>query len=315
MHTSKPGIVALVTVVCSMLNGERDLARAFSKHAEVLAAWPSPWRGLSGIGGLVRSIWDQTMSRICVFAASKMELRPVVDLSRSNGSPGSAVPGATLRVGPNDLMPIVAGMGPQLARKRAAEALSAWGDRDGSGGVSGARPDAILVIGLCGGLTQSLPQSRLVVYTKCLSSAEDRPLDCDPAITSRLAQVLGSGGVTCQRVIGITSPRIAVTRADRLALAGFGAGVVDMESYELLSAAARASVPAAVLRVVSDSVDSDLPDFNEALNADGALDGRKALRVALGSPVLTFRLLAQNKRAMRELAAALAIVLPADLTG
>jgi hypothetical protein len=119
----------------------------------------------------------------------------------------------------------------------------------------------------------------------------------------------------CERVIGITSPRIAVTRADRLTLAASGAGVVDMESYEFLAAAERAGVPAAVLRVVSDSIDSTLPDFNDALNADGALDGRKAFRVTLGSPVQTFRLLAQNKRAMRELAAALAIVLAADLTG
>jgi hypothetical protein len=86
-----------------------------------------------------------------------------------------------------------------------------------------------------------------------------------------------------------------------------------METYELLAAAARASVRAAVLRVVSDSLDSNLPNFNDALNADGALDGRKALRVALGSPFQTFRLLVQNKRAMRELAAALTIVLRADL--
>jgi len=255
------------------------------------------------------------MSRIYVFAASKMEVRPVLELSRPSVAAGLPAPGATLRVGPNELTLIVSGMGPQLARKSVAEILGAWMDQDGSERASGDKPDAVLVIGLCGGLTQSLPQSRVVLYTNCLSCAGGPPLDCAPTITSRLGQVLGSGGMTCERVVGITSPRIAVTKADRLTLAASGAGVVDMESYEFLAAAARASVPAAVLRVVSDSVDSNLPNFNNALNADGALDGRKALRVALGSPVQTFRLLAQNKRAMRELAAALRIVLHADLTG
>ena len=43
----------------------------------------------------------------------------------------------------------------------------------------------------------------------------------------------------------------------------------------------------------------------------GGLDGRKALRVALGSPVRTARLLAANKRAMQRLGKALEIVLKA----
>ena len=255
------------------------------------------------------------MSRILVFAASKMELRPVLELTRPNAADGLPAPGATLRAGQNELTLTVSGMGPQLARKTGAETLSAWMDRDGYERVSEDKPDAVLVIGLCGGLVQSLPRSRLVVYKSCMSCAGEAQLGCAPAITNRLVQLVGSGGMTCESVIGITSPRIAVTKADRLMLGASGAGVVDMESYELLAAAERASVPAAVLRVVSDSIDSTLPDFNHALNADGALDGRKALRVALGSPVQTFRLLAQNKRAMRELAAALMIVLGADLTG
>ena len=36
-----------------------------------------------------------------------------------------------------------------------------------------------------------------------------------------------------------------------------------------------------VLRVVSDSLDAEMPDFNPALNAQGALDGRRALWIAL----------------------------------
>jgi hypothetical protein len=54
-----------------------------------------------------------------------------------------------------------------------------------------------------------------------------------------------------------------------------------------------------------------LPDLNRALDATGGLDGRKALRVALGSPVRTAKLLAANKRAMQHLTKALEVVLKA----
>jgi hypothetical protein len=109
-----------------------------------------------------------------------------------------------------------------------------------------------------------------------------------------------------------TSPRIAVTKDDKLALAKSGANAVDMESYEILAVAGQGGIPATVLRVVSDTPDTKMPDFNRALNQDGALDGRKALRIAFTSPIQTARLLASNKRAMSHLAKALGIILPAD---
>ena len=71
-------------------------------------------------------------------------------------------------------------------------------------------------------------------------------------------------------------------------------------------------VPAVALRVVADAVDRGLPDFNRALNDAGGLDGRKALKVVLGSPLKTVRLLLANKRAMQHLNKALEIVLASD---
>jgi polysaccharide deacetylase 2 family uncharacterized protein YibQ len=85
-----------------------------------------------------------------------------------------------------------------------------------------------------------------------------------------------------------------------------------MESYEILAAAHETGVPVAVLRVVADHMDMRLPDLNRALNEAGSLDQRKALRVAIGSPILTARLVSANKRAMRHLGKALDIVLPSD---
>jgi hypothetical protein len=82
-----------------------------------------------------------------------------------------------------------------------------------------------------------------------------------------------------------------------------------METYLILETAVAAGVSAVVLRVISDSFYRKLPDFNRALKADGSLDGWKALRVALGSPIKTARLIAANKRAMHHLGKALDVVL------
>ncbi len=55
-----------------------------------------------------------------------------------------------------------------------------------------------------------------------------------------------------------------------------------------------------------------IPNFNRALKADGDFDAVQALLVALGSPLRTARLVAANRRAMRELTRAIGIVLADD---
>jgi len=200
-------------------------------------------------------------------------------------------------------------MGPISARKRAEAALGLT-----SGSAPGRKPDGIFVIGLCGGLSANLSEGKIVAYAECLSTDTTNPrMTCSTDFMGTVTALLASSDISCDRVVGITSPRFATTRMQKLALAKkSGATVVDMESYSILNAAASAGIPAAVLRVVSDSVDREFPDFNRALNDAGALDGRKALKVALASPVKTAKLLAANRRAMRHLTKALEVVLNAD---
>jgi hypothetical protein len=150
-----------------------------------------------------------------------------------------------------------------------------------------------------------------VAYSECRSTDPCEPvLACSPALTGAILRRLEAATIPCERVRGLTSARIATTRSERLALADSGATAVDMESYPLLKAAAAAGIPAAVLRVVADSVDRELPDFNRALDDQGGLDGRKALKVALRSPLRTVRLLGANKRAIEQLGKALEAVVP-----
>ena len=246
------------------------------------------------------------MSLVYVFAASTFEAKPVRRIADSAIAHGSD--SAPLRCGPNEVLLITGGMGPRGAQIRAEVALGLT-----SQASAPPKPDAVLVIGLCGGLSASLPEGRIVAYTDCLSTdAAKRSLRCSQPLTDLLVSLLASSSILCDRVVGVTSPRIATTRDERLSLAKRGAAVVDMESYSIVEAASSAGVPAMVLRVVSDSLDRDLPDFNRALNDAGALDGHKALKVALGSPLQTAKLLAANRRAMQNLSKALEIVLTAE---
>ena len=88
------------------------------------------------------------MSLIYVFTAMTMEGQAIRKIS-----------------GPNKLVPINSGMGPKNAKREAEVAL---GVSDGT--PMREKPDAVVVIGLCGGLTSSLPEGRIVAYTECRSS-------------------------------------------------------------------------------------------------------------------------------------------------
>ena len=262
----------------------------------------------------IQGIRQLYMGRIFILAATKMEADPV---ARLLGVPqGKCVSEAgPITAGSNQLEFFFTGIGPTQARKRAAEILFDSPQRPTAGDRSSEKPDAVIVIGLCGGLTDSLPETTIVTYSSCVSETSGGiPCSCAPEISAQVTALLNTHNAPCRSVIGITSPRIAVSRNEKLRLAQTGAQVVDMESYEIISAAHKSGIPTMVVRVVSDSLDRQLPDFNRALNPDGTVNNGNALRVMLGSPVLTARAYAANKRAARHLANALKVVLSADLS-
>jgi nucleoside phosphorylase len=246
------------------------------------------------------------MPLVYVFASSKMEAQPVLALASKN-VPVQAGRAVMVEVRENRFAAIITGMGTGNARIRADAALSAGGARP-----TIERPDAILVIGLCGGLTEAMREDQIVAYTECLSADKSPPISCSAALTDAITGILQKHGIRCDRVTGITSPRIASNRTEKLPLARSGASVVDMETHQILSAAARGGIPAAVLRIVGDPLDINIPDFNSALDASGGLIGSKAIWIALGSPLETWHLLAVNKRAVARLAPALKLILESN---
>ena len=145
------------------------------------------------------------MSLVYVFAASGLEANPVRKLALASGS------NSTLRCGLNDLVLITSGMGPANARKNAEAALMSSLPTS-----NGPKPNAVLIIGLCGGLTPSLPERRIVAYTECRATDANKPLlRCSEPITNTVVQLMKRSSTLCDRVVGITSPNIATTPGER----------------------------------------------------------------------------------------------------
>jgi nucleoside phosphorylase len=254
---------------------------------------------------------ESTMPLVYVLASSKMEARPILAELR-DGLTRRARRANILALGPNQVAVVVTGMGPERARMEAEAALGLVGHSDDGKPVTFHKPDAILVIGVCGGLTEAISEGQIVAYTECFSATRSLPIRCSSAFTAGLIETLRTHGIVCHPVIGVTSARIASARGEKLTLAREGAMVADMESYEILSAAERAGTPAAVLRVVLDSLSRSMPDFNRALNHRGELDQYKAFWIALASPLKTLRLIAATNRAIKRLAPAVRLVLESN---
>jgi len=239
------------------------------------------------------------VSLLYVYAATKGEADAVLRAADENTN-HSRPAESRFQIGPNEVVAVTTGMGPLQARARAAESLS----REA--------PVAVIITGSCGSLTHSLKEGSVVIYTDCLSADDQLPTPCSAPAVDSVTDRLRREGMECIRIVGITTPRIATTTKEKLDLARSGAGAVDMESYEVVAAATARGIPAVVIRVVSDSVERDLPDFNRALNPDGTVNPWGMLRVALGSPLRTAKVVSLNRKAMAILTPALRAVLSTD---
>ncbi len=195
----------------------------------------------------------------------------------------------------------VTGIGPYAARKWALAVRDSF--------HSDKKPGTVIIIGACGSLSPNLPEEEVVLYRSCLSAAREQELPCSQALIHCLSQGLATRGVTHALVKGITSGRIATTKLEKLQLAERGAEVVDMESYQILEVMTPAGVACAVLRVVSDSLDREFPDFNPALREGGEVDRLTAAMIACRSPFETVRWALSGHKAIRKLQLALCAAL------
>jgi nucleoside phosphorylase len=164
--------------------------------------------------------------------------------------------------------------------------------------IASGAPRHVLVTGLCGSLDARFRPGDILLYAS-IEDTDGVPLATDSDLSAAIQRAV-PGALSGIRALSVDH---IVTRAtEKRALAQHrGCHAIDMESLTLLARLHRAGSSVAVLRVVSDGVDDDLPDLNAVLDVAGHLDPKALARVCLFSPLATLRLTRGAFRALRAL--------------
>ena len=179
----------------------------------------------------------------------------------------------------------------------------------------------ILLMGLCGSLTPSHKVGDVVLYKSCIKrwdEARDEkdlplipptlplPLNCDRYLTSQIHAKLAQKAAI---VKALTSDRfVGAAASKRLLSQMYQADVIDMEGFAALEMLSQAEIAVAMVRVIGDDCDRDIPDLSTAVSPNGSL---QPLRLAIGmirQPIAAKRLIQgslQGLRALQEVTASL----------
>ena len=143
----------------------------------------------------------------------------------------------------------------------------------------------VISFGVAGGLDPALKSGDIVVATEVMAG-DDRWLAGLPLNEDLIASVgLGRRRIVRGRLAG--AEQVVVARHVKAALhSETGAAAVDMESHIAADYAAKAGLPFAALRVISDPADRALPSIAmAAIKPNGDIDMRTVLRGLARDPM------------------------------
>lgn len=190
--------------------------------------------------------------------------------------------------GNDDLLIRTAGADPRRAGELAAEMFA-----QGAKGV--------LSFGLCGGLDPKLEAGDLIVPARVIA-AEGKSLTCDPDWTGRLEEALDDVVARKEATLAHSTVIVAGPRRKGVLRANTGADAVDMESYAVGVAARKAGRPFAIIRAVSDTAGTRLPDWtDEIVSSAGGTDGLRLLKNLARHPGDIGKLLSLGRGSTRAL--------------
>lgn len=159
----------------------------------------------------------------------------------------------------------------------------------------------ILVMGLCGSLSPQFQVGDVVLYRDCLMACssslqhQGTDLQLTDFIYSRLQPNL-------TLVSGLTSDRLIWSAPEKRDLGQrYQASVVDMEGFVLLKTLQQYNIRVAMVRVVSDNVDHDIPDLTGAIDSTGKLRNLPMAIAMLKHPLAATRLITGAIKGLKRL--------------
>lgn len=144
----------------------------------------------------------------------------------------------------------------------------------------------VLIIGLCGSLSDCHSIGDSVLVTGC-KDLENNFVHLNSQLTAEIQHQLA-----IETVAGLTSDRIITQAQEKLAKAQkYDAGIVEMEGYSYVNKLQQQGISVAMLRVVSDDSQDDIPDLNQAIDRFGNLKTLPMAIAMLRQPVAAARLI------------------------
>ncbi|NEU81577.1 phosphorylase [Nostoc sp. UIC 10630] len=155
----------------------------------------------------------------------------------------------------------------------------------------------VLIMGICGSLSDRYRVGDIVLYQDCIY--QGKLLECDRTFTSQLHS---QSSEKVSLVKSLTSDRMIWSAAEKLHLGeALAADVVDMEGFTALEFFKMGGVAVAMLRVVSDDCQHDIPDLTSAINSDGSLNPFPLAMAMLRQPLAATRLIRGSLTALKVL--------------
>lgn len=150
----------------------------------------------------------------------------------------------------------------------------------------------VLLMGLCGSLSPRHATGDIVFYQDCIyQSKEPTPLSqsCDRQLTTLLHQKLKE---RVSLVNSLTSDRLIYSASEKRHLGQiYNTEVVDMEGFVALEVLNQAGVAVAMVRVISDDSQHNIPNLTEAISPDGSLQPLPLAIGMLRQPIAATRLI------------------------
>ena len=158
----------------------------------------------------------------------------------------------------------------------------------------------VLIMGLCGSLSDRYTVGDIVLYEDCVYQGKRQ--ECDRSFTAQLHSAISTQHSPLNLVKALTSDRVIWSFTEKRRLGEtLAADVVDMEGFTALEFFNSAGVAVAILRVVSDDCQHDIPDLTLAINSDGSLRPLPVAIALLRQPLAATRLIRGSLKALKVL--------------
>ncbi|MEH2075791.1 MAG: phosphorylase [Nostoc sp.] len=155
----------------------------------------------------------------------------------------------------------------------------------------------VLIMGICGSLSDRYTVGDIVLYQDCVY--QEKRQECDRTFTTQLHSYLPE---KVSLVKSLTSDRVIWSATEKRHLGEtLAADVVDMEGFTALEFFNATGVAVAMVRVVSDNCQHDIPDLTSAINSDGSLNPFPLAMGMLRQPLAATRLIRGSLTALKTL--------------